>query len=217
MTKILLAGATGLVGRAALALLLSDERVTRVVAPTRRAIAAHPKLLNPIMDSTNLSPDAEWWAVDGAISAIGTTRAQSPSPAVYRSIDYDYALAIATQVRAHGANRFALTSSMGANARSRFQYTRTKGELENAIIALGFGSFTIVRPGVLDGERHGARPMEGIMGRVVRMAGPILPAIARVSPAATVAALLVEAASGGGTGTHIITSADIAVAARGLR
>ena len=46
MTKLLLAGATGLVGGEALALSLADERVTQVVAPTRRPLPPHPKLLN---------------------------------------------------------------------------------------------------------------------------------------------------------------------------
>ena len=73
MTRLLLAGATGLIGSGVLKLLLGDERVTQVVAPTRRPLAPHPKLLNPIADSTPLPLDAAWWAVDGAICALGTT------------------------------------------------------------------------------------------------------------------------------------------------
>ena len=112
MTKILLAGATGLVGAATLTLLLADERVEQVVAPTRRPVPPHAKLLNPIMASEDLQPEAAWWAVDGAISALGTTRANAGSAAAYRAIDYDYALAIVMQVHKGGATRFALTSSM---------------------------------------------------------------------------------------------------------
>jgi uncharacterized protein YbjT (DUF2867 family) len=214
MTKILVAGATGLVGGEALALLLADHRVTQVVAPTRRPLTPHPKLLNPIMDSTNLPADAAWWAVDGAICALGTTRAQSPSAAAYRAIDHDYPLAIATQVRLQGATRFALTSSMGADARSYFRYTRIKGQLEDAITRLDFDSLTIVRPGFLGGERDEARPMERIVGNVLRIATPLLPAIAQISPARTVASLLVEAAIGGDPGKRVLTSADIATASR---
>lgn len=212
MTKLLLAGATGLVGSAAMKLLLADDRVTEVVAPTRRALSGHKKLLNPIVDSDAIPHDAEWWGVDGAICALGTTRAKAGSAAAFRAIDYDYALAIATQVRKCGATRFALTSSMGADARSWFLYTRTKGELEHAIDRLGFPSLTIVRPGFLGGERAESRPVERIIGPLLRMAGPILPASVRTSPAATVAALLVEGALRGDPGRRVVGSAEIALA-----
>ncbi|HEX7854513.1 MAG TPA: NAD(P)H-binding protein [Sphingobium sp.] len=216
MTKLFLAGATGLVGSRALALALADSRVTQIVAPTRRPLAPHAKLLNPLMDSTNLPLDAGWWEADGAICALGTTRAKAGSSAAFRAIDHDYVLAIAQAGRAGGATRFALTSSMGADARSRFLYTRTKGEVEEAIRHLGFPSLTILRPGFLGGEREEHRPMERVMGQLLRIASPILPASARISPAETVATLLVEAAIGGDSGTHLINSADIArIAAKG--
>lgn len=215
MTKLLLAGATGMVGTAALALLLEDPRVTRIVAPTRRPLLPHAKLLNPMATSEDLSLDADWWAVDSAISALGTTRANAGSAAAYRAIDYDYALAIATQVRRGGATCFALTSSMGADARSWFRYPRTKGELEDAIDRLGFPSLTIVRPGFLGGERREHRPMEKAIGRLLDIAAPILPAGARTSPASTVAALLVDAALQGRVGRRVISSGEIALAAEG--
>lgn len=213
MTTILLAGATGLVGSAALSLLLADDRVMRIVAPTRRALPPHAKLLNPLTTIEDLPRDAEWWAADGAICALGTTRAKTPDPAAYRVIDHDYPLAVAGLVRAAGASRFALTSSAGASARSPFTYTRLKGELEDAITRLDFPSLTIARPGFLGGMRGEHRAMENGVGAFLRFAAPILPARARISPASTVAALLVEAAISGNPGRHLITAADIARAA----
>jgi len=210
MTTILIAGATGLVGEAALALALRDERISRIVAPTRRPLPAQAKLLNPIVTIDALPQDADWWQVDGAICALGTTRAKTPSKADYRAIDFGYPLTIASLVRERGARAFALTSSAGANAKSPFFYTRTKGELEEAVRLLAFPSLTIVRPGFLDGHRAEARPMERIVGSVLRAAAPILPAGARVSPAPTVAAMLVEAAVSGRPGQHLITPAAIA-------
>jgi uncharacterized protein YbjT (DUF2867 family) len=215
MTNLLLAGATGMVGNAVLALLLNDERVTRVVAPTRRPLPPHVKLLNPITTIEDLPHDAAWWAVDGAICALGTTRAKTPSAAAYRAIDYGYVLAIATSVRERGATRFALTSSVGADPGSRFRYTRTKGELEGAVDRLCFLSLTIVRPGFLGGERSDAGPLERFVGALLRLAAPVLPVGARISPASTVATLLVEAVLGGGPGKRVVTSADIARAAEG--
>jgi uncharacterized protein YbjT (DUF2867 family) len=213
--NILLAGATGMVGAAALKLLLHDERVTQVVAPTRRPLEPHPKLLNPIVDSTDLPHGADWWAVDGAICALGTMRAKSSSAAEYRAIDHDYPLAIATELRKRGATRFALVTAMGANPRSWFRYTRTKGELENAIDRLGFQSLTIVRPGFLGGERSEHRPLERELGVLLRILGPLLPAVAHTSPAGVVAALLVERALTARPGKTVIGSAEIARIAEG--
>ncbi|MDI1295566.1 MAG: NAD-dependent dehydratase [bacterium] len=213
MTHILLLGATGLVGSHALALLLSDDRVTRLIAPTRRPLASHPRLVNPIIASVGLSPDADVWNVDGALCALGTTRAKAGSASAFRAIDHDYVIAIASRVRKGGASRFALTSSIGANARSCFLYPRTKGETENAISHLGFPSLTIVRPGFLGGERSESRPMERITGGLLQIATPLLPLGARISPASTVASILVEAAIDGAPGTHLVRAADIAAAA----
>ncbi len=213
MTTILLAGATGLVGGIALTLMLDDDRVTQVVALTRRPLVPHSKLRNPLVDSGTLPLDAPWWAADAAICALGTTRKKAGSAEAFRAIDHDYVLAIAAQVRRSGARRFALTSSMGAESHSPFLYPRTKGEVEAAVRQLGFPSLTILRPGLLGGERAEHRAIERIMGSVLRIAGPILPASARISPAVTVAQLLIEAALGGQPGTHVITAADIARAA----
>ncbi|AMK20114.1 MULTISPECIES: Rossmann-fold NAD(P)-binding domain-containing protein [Sphingobium] len=210
MTKILLAGATGLVGGEALALMLADDRVSQLVAPTRRPLPPHPKLNNPLTDSNALPSDAPWWAVDGVVCAIGTTRAKAGSAAAFRAIDRDYVLAIARHARAAGARRFALTSSMGANPRSPLLYSRTKGEVEAGISRLGFPSLTVVRPGLLGGRRDEHRPMEQAMERLLRIAAPILPPAARISPAITVAHLLVEAALTDPDGTRIISSGDIA-------
>jgi uncharacterized protein YbjT (DUF2867 family) len=215
MTRIFLAGATGLVGTAVLKLLQDDARVTQITAPTRRPLAPHAKLLNPIVDSMDLPPGADWWAADGAISALGTTRAKAGTAAAYRAIDYDYALAIAAQLRKSGTKAFALVTSMGADARSWFTYTRTKGELEDAIGRLGFPSLTIVRPGYIDGDRSEHRPVERVLGPLFRVAAPILPAFARSSPASTIASLLIEATFAGRAGRHVIESADIARTAEG--
>ncbi|MET0361349.1 MAG: NAD(P)H-binding protein [Sphingobium sp.] len=209
MTKILLAGATGMVGEAVLARLLADERVTRVVAPTRRPLAPHAKLLNPITTIEDLPHDAEWWAVDGVICALGTTRAKTPSATEYRAIDYGYPLTIATLAHRNGATRFALTSSTGANSQSLFRYTRMKGDLEEAIDRLDYPSLTLVRPGFLGGTRREARRLERFTGIALRIVGPVLPVGVRVNPASTVAALLVEGALQGEPGKRIITSAEI--------
>jgi uncharacterized protein YbjT (DUF2867 family) len=144
--------------------------------------------------------DAAWWSVDGVVSALGTTRAKTQSPSDYRTIDYDYPLAVARHARAFGATRFALVSSLGADPSSRFAYTRLKGELESELEKVGFPSLTIVRPSVLDGHRTQARPNEGTVTAIFRLLGPVLPRRWRISPASVVAAALLEGAIAGPPG-----------------
>lgn len=213
MSSILIAGATGLVGSQVLAQALDDARVTKIVAPTRRPLPAHAKLLNPIFDPAHLPTDVDWWAVDGVICALGTTHAKAGSEEAFRAVDFDLPQAIAKLTRAHGAGRFALTSSMGANARSSISYTRTKGELEEAIARMAFPSFTIVRPGLLGGKRAEFRLAEHVGQIVLGAVGFLLPPALRISPAGTVAKLLLEAALNGENGRHMRDAADIAAAA----
>ncbi|MGB8602008.1 MAG: oxidoreductase [Rhizomicrobium sp.] len=214
MSSILIAGSTGLVGSQVLAQALKDVRVTRIVAPTRRPLPPHEKLLNPIFDPAHLPADADWWAVDGVISALGTTHAKAGSEAAFRAVDFDLPLAIAKLTRVRGAGRFALTSSMGANARSPISYTRTKGELEEAIARIAFPSFTIVRPGLLGGKRAEFRLAEHVGQIVLGAVGFLLPPSLRISPADVVAKLLLEAALVGENGRHRLDAAAIALSGK---
>ncbi|MDF7776864.1 NAD(P)H-binding protein [Sphingomonas sp. AOB5] len=209
MTRLLILGATGLVGKLALQLALADQRVSKVVALTRRPIPPAGKLENVTVDFAALPGDAEWWAVDGVISAFGTTRAVAGSAEAFRAIDFDTPLAVAKHARDHGATRFALTSSLGADPRSRLLYPRTKGELEVALKQLGFPSLTILRPSVLDGLREPARAGERMALIGFGMLAPLLPRRLRVSPASMVAAALVEAAIAGPPGVHIRHNEDM--------
>lgn len=209
MTKLLIAGATGLVGKLALERALADERVSRAIALTRRPIALHEKLETVVIDFSDMPERADWWAVDGVICALGTTRASTSSPATYRTIDYDYPLEIARHTRDHGATRFALVSSLGADPRSRFAYTRLKGELEQALKQRGFPSLTIVRPSVLDGHREQQRPGERRAQVAFRLLAPLVPRRLRISSASAVAAALVEGAVAGPPGVHVRHNDDL--------
>lgn len=60
--KLIFVGATGLVGREVLKRALDDQRISLVVAPTRRALAAHPKLNAPLTNFDNLPETVDWWA-----------------------------------------------------------------------------------------------------------------------------------------------------------
>lgn len=206
---LLLLGATGLVGRHVLARAGGDSRIERIVAPTRRPLASTAKLTNPIVDFDRL-PDAEWWTVDAAICALGTTIKKAGSQQAFRKVDHDYILAAARLARAHGVAAFALTSAMGADARSRIFYNRVKGETEDGLTACGFSSLTIVRPGVIGGDRNESRPAEFVAIQVLRALGPLLPRRFRISPAPHIARALLEAAVTAPAGRHVITSEALA-------
>jgi uncharacterized protein YbjT (DUF2867 family) len=206
MSRLLLAGATGLVGQATLRRALASARVRQVVAPTRKPLTPHPKLLNPVVDFEALPPDAEWWRVDAVACALGTTIRDAGSQDAFRRVDHDYPLAIARHAHAHGTQAFALVSAMGADAGSRIFYSRTKGEIENALAAIGFTSLTLLRPGLLGGERVQHRGGERWALRVLGALDPVLPKRYRIVPAERVAQALLDAAMDAVPGRHVIPS-----------
>lgn len=209
--RVLLAGASGLVGAQVLRQLLDDPRCSSVVAPTRRPLAqVDPRLLNPVWDFSELPLEADWWQVDAAICALGSTMKQAGSREVFRQIDHGYPLLIAQTVKRHGCKVFALNSAVGANPRSPVFYNRIKGELEYNLRALGFDALTLVRPGLIGGERAERRPGEHIAGRVLGVLGPVLPRAWRINPADHIAQALVEAALAPQPGERVIGPAQLA-------
>jgi uncharacterized protein YbjT (DUF2867 family) len=209
MTTLLLLGATGVVGRIVLKAALEESRIVEIVAPTRRPLDAHPKLHNPLVDFDRLPLDADWWKVTSVVCAFGTTQAKAGSVEAFRKVDHYYPLQIARIARQAGANCFALCSSTGADASSRFTYLRTKGELEDDLFKLGFPSVTILRPGFIEGERSDRRPLEIVVGQLLRRLRPIIPRRFRLSPASEIARLLIEGAVAGLPGRHIVEAGDI--------
>ncbi|MBB5885866.1 NAD-dependent dehydratase [Xanthomonas sp. LMG 8992] len=208
--NILLAGATGLVGGHALRQLLADPACSAVIAPTRRALElTHSKLHNPVLDFDALPAQAPWWQVEAAICALGTTMRQAGSREAFRRVDHDYPLAIARLLRQHGAAAFALNSALGADPQSWAFYNRVKGELENDLRALGFPSLTLVRPGLIGGERAQRRRGEHAASVVLRALGPLLPRRYRINPAERIAAALVAAALQPRPGVQVIDAAQL--------
>ena len=204
----LLVGATGLVGREALRLLLGEPALSRVVALTRRplSIPDPPATLDArVVDFERLHEHASLFAVDAILCALGTTIRQAGSQERFRRVDFDYALETARLGREGGASHFLLVSALGASARSRVFYSRVKGELEDAVQTLGYPAVTIVRPSLLLGDRSERRLGEILAAPLLRLA----PRRYRGVRAADVAAALVRDAVSGGPGVRIIDSGEI--------
>ena len=77
--KLLLVGATGLVGRHVLEVALADARVDQVIVVARRPLSPHPKMRALEVDFDHLPDTADWWHADAVICTLGTTmRAAGP-------------------------------------------------------------------------------------------------------------------------------------------
>lgn len=208
--KLLLIGATGLVGHQVLTHALEDPRVETIIAPMRRPSAiSHRKLITPIVRFDDLPEDFGWWQADAAICTLGTTIRKAGSREAFRKVDHDYPLAIARLARTHGTPRFAVVSAMGANRKSPFFYSQVKGDLEADLKALAFPSLTIVRPALIGGDRVERRAGEHAALLILKWLGPILPKAWRINPATKIAMALLDSALKDGTGTQIIGSTEM--------
>jgi uncharacterized protein YbjT (DUF2867 family) len=206
MKKLMLVGATGLVGGHVLQQALADPAVAQVVAPTRQSLVPHAKLLNPLVDFERLPEDADWWRVDAVVCTLGTTIRVAGSQAAFYKVDHDHPLEVAYLARRHGAKAFALNSALGADVASRVFYSRTKGEIERDLQAVGYPSLTLVRPGLIGGQRQEARPAEQWAVRVSKLLQPLLPRRYRVVPADRIAHHLLQAALAATPGVHVLPS-----------
>jgi uncharacterized protein YbjT (DUF2867 family) len=206
--SILVAGATGLVGRECVDLLLANPAFSRIVALVRRSLPVEiesGRLKIEKVDFDRLDDRPEVFGVEFILCALGTTMRQAGSESAFRVVDFDYPLGIAKVGFARGARHFLLVSSAGANPASGIFYLRVKGELEKAITEIGFRSVTIVRPSVLTGDRPEKRIGEGIARRFAFLA----PARFRPVSATRAAASLVRAASEDAPGIRIIENRDL--------
>lgn len=210
--SVLLAGATGLVGRECLRLLLGDPAITHIEVAARRALSPDvrsPKLSTHIIDFDHLNEYDELFGVDAIICALGTTIRQAGSRTRFRTVDLEYPLDFARLGRRRGCAHFIVVSALGANPRSRIFYNRVKGELEDGLRALGYPCLTIVRPSLLLGPRAEHRLGEEVAKRVTRWLGPLVPRPFKPVEAHAVAVTLVRAAKEPCSGVHIIESSEI--------
>jgi uncharacterized protein YbjT (DUF2867 family) len=206
--RLLIVGATGAVGREVLDLALADPRIAQVVAPTRHALTAQAKLLNPVIDFARIAQDPPGWPVDAVICTLGTTIKVAGSQAAFAAVDRDLPIAFARLARQAGASRFALNSALGASARGNF-YLRTKAEAEAGIRALGYPVYTIVRPSLIDAQRSESRPAERIGLAAARILRPLIPRRYLPVPARRIAAALLQGVLRAAPGEQIVESEQL--------
>jgi len=201
----LLAGATGLVGGVLLDVLLEAGDFSRVVAVTRRPLAReHPRLANRTVQFDKIASQLSGFTCHTAFCCLGTTIRAAGSEQAFRRVDMDYVLALARMAQTAQAQRFVVISSVGANARSGNFYLRTKGEMEDALVAANLPALDILQPGVLLGWRRELRPLELAVRVLMPLMNPLLVgpyAAYRGISVRTVALAMLGAARSGRRGT----------------
>ncbi len=208
---VLLAGATGLVGREILHGLLADATVGAVHTLGRRPMPLqHGKHVHHVVDFTAL-PGLP--AAHEVYLVLGTTIKVAGSEQAFRSVDHDANLAVARAARAAGATRAGLVSAMGADAGSSLFYNRVKGETEDALRAMGFATLVIARPSFLAGDRASlgqpVRSGEGLALSISQWLKPLIPANYRSIDVRKVAAALLRGVPAGATGTQVMLSGQM--------
>ncbi|WP_312960154.1 oxidoreductase [Stutzerimonas nitrititolerans] len=202
--RILLAGATGLTGEHLLDRLLNEPTVECVLAPTRKPLAEHPRLDNPIGPLRTLLPQLSG-DIDTAFCCLGSTLKEAGSQEAFRAIDHDLVLAFAKRARELGARHLLVISSLGANPQSNLFYCRTKGEMEEALQAQDWPQLTIARPSQLLGPRMEIRPLE----RMTAPLSQLLPGKYRGIAACTLARALWRLALEDNDGVRIVESDEL--------
>ena len=209
-----MAGATGLVGQAVLAVLLTDKRYRAVHCVGRRPVAVqHPKLVNHVVDFNQLTSIPGLGHVDDVFITLGTTIKTAGSQKAFRAIDFEAVLAVAGVSKRLGATKLGVVSAMGADAASKFFYNRVKGEMEEALGQLGYGALIIVRPSLLTGDRgaltQAVRPAEKWGMLAMRLFKPLIPTNYQAIDADKVANALLRAVQDQQHGTRVLLSGEM--------
>ncbi|WP_421347698.1 NAD(P)H-binding protein [Aeromonas veronii] len=169
MSRILIAGASGLIGRELIKQLPAEHELTLLCRkPGKEAHHWLPVDFDDLASVTLPRP------VDIAFCALGTTCKDAGSAEAFRRVDLDYVIAFAELARRHGCQRLIVVSSMGASARSPALYPRTKGEMEQALLAQSWPRLAIVRPAMLLGDRQPPRRSEQIFQTIYPLFRPLL-------------------------------------------
>ena len=153
--KALFAGATGLVGSHLLDLILEKGDYDRVVSFVRHPSGKSHQVLRERLvafkdlDSVILKDD-----VDDIYCCLGTTMKKAGSKKNFIQVDFDYPLKLAEIGLKHGAKRMFVISSLGADRKSLFFYSRVKGKMEMGLSKLPFETLGIFRPALILGERN---------------------------------------------------------------
>lgn len=164
-TRVVLVGATGLVGRAVMAEAVGRPDIHLVAVARREVPLPKGARMEMLLSDTGHWPDAiAAGRPDTVVIALGTTiKAVGGDKQAFRAVDHDLVLECAAAAKAAGARQLIVVSSVGAQFSSKNFYLSVKGEVEDKLAKLHFDRLDLIRPGILRGKREGAaRPAERI-------------------------------------------------------
>ncbi len=202
-------GATGLVGRELVSLLLREPSVKKIRLFSRRSLGIeHPAIEEHLVNFASADTWQNLVTGDAAFSALGTTLRQAGSKKAQYEADYTTQYRFAAAASNNNVPVYVLVSSAGANATSRIFYSRIKGQLDEAIEKLSFSKSVVLRPSLLVGRREKPRLAES-------MASPFMKALTRFIfkkyrpvEARTVAKAMINASLGSVNAGHLIYELD---------
>ena len=175
--RVVIFGATGMVGQGMLRECLLAADVEEVLAVIRTPTGVHhPKLREERADSfTDLKIDLSGF--DACFYCLGVSSVGMSEPQ-YTEISYNYPLAAARAVD-HNAC-FIYVSGAGTSAKSRQMWARVKARTEQEIIDLLPNGYA-ARPGFIQ-PTHGVRSKTRFVNAIYTALGPVFPALERVAP-----------------------------------
>ena len=186
--KVIIFGATGMVGQGVLREALAAPDVERVVAVVRTpAGLQHPKLTELVHDdfTSFAGLDEQLRGFDACFYCLGVSAASMSEPE-YRRVTYDFTVAAATELARLNPNMvFIYVSGAGTDstAQGRSMWARVKGETENALLRLPFRASFMFRPAYIHpahGERSRTRGYRILYGAT----GWLFPLLRRLFPRA---------------------------------
>jgi uncharacterized protein YbjT (DUF2867 family) len=179
--SILLAGATGLVGKHCVKALLAQDELSKLTVLSRRELPYSlpseqtKKLDVQLVDFDLLSEKEALFNVDAVVCCLGTTIKQAGSIKAFKKVDYEYCLELARIAKKNNVEHFSIVTAVNAKPNSLAYYAKTKGELENELKKMAFPHLFIFKPSLLLGERDSFRLGEGVFGKASGLMNALLP------------------------------------------
>ncbi|MFB6319693.1 NAD(P)H-binding protein [Saccharicrinis sp. FJH54] len=170
--SVVIAGSTGLVGKALLQKAVTDTFFTQISTLVRyQSIVPVPEVKEIVCDfnSVNHIPTA-----DILIICLGTTRKKAGSKDAFRKVDYGYVTRLARLAEAENYKQVIVISSFGAKASSGNFYLKVKGQMEDVIQTVNIPSRVIIRPSLLLGKRNEFRLGESLAAFFMKGLMPLL-------------------------------------------
>jgi uncharacterized protein YbjT (DUF2867 family) len=173
-TAIIL-GATGLTGNLLLKRLIADDSYTTIKLFSRRPTGnSSPKIKEFIGDVLQLEHFKDEFTADELFCCVGTTSSKTKDRTIYKAIDFGIPFNASKLAKENSIPTFLVISTMGANAKSKIFYSRTKGEMEQAVLSQKIPNTYILRPSLILGERGERRIGESAGAFVMKLTNALL-------------------------------------------